>query len=64
MSEFMRKAEHVLAALEDRYRIDVCDCSNAERRLRRNLDPVLFDNHHAREIFIFNRLAERRWWQW
>lgn len=64
MSEFTRRADQVLAHLEDRYRIDVCECSNAERRLRQNLDPALFDSHHAREIFIYGKLAERRWWQW
>jgi hypothetical protein len=63
MSDFIRTAHQVLAQLEDNHRINVCDCSRAERRLRENVSPELFDNHHDREIFIAKSLAERKWWQ-
>jgi hypothetical protein len=64
MSEFKRTSEIVLAKLEDRFRIDVCECSAAERRLRQSVTPELWDSHHEREMFIFKTLAERKWWQW
>jgi hypothetical protein len=64
MSDFTRTAQHVLARLEDNFRINVCECSAAERRLRQSVTPELWDSHHEREMFIFKTLAERKWWQW
>jgi hypothetical protein len=63
MSDFIRMAHQVLAKLEDNRRINVCNCSRAERRIRESLSPELFANYHDREFCIAVSMAERKWWR-